>query len=416
MRATMIIPVASIALFSAVADLGALDAQTSTPGPSFDSYVLAAMAEWGLPGVVVIVVRNGDVILSKGYGTRLVGEQRPVDEHTLLHVASHSKAVTAIALAMLVDAGAMSWDDPVRQHILEFAVADSFVTAELTVRDLVSHRGGLPAAAIGGFRNANGHIDALLQALRSRRPDGFRARQVYSQSSIAVAGEVVARVSGLPWERFVRERLFEPLGMSESYTSNPDLAERFGAPAPDQNIFIPARKRDGQIQRGEWSEIGTARLYAPAGGIVSSGSDMAKWIAFLAQGGEYQNRRLLGEAALVETLRPLIPLDPALSTFTEPIGPLGIGTLGWNAVAHAGRLAYFAPGGWMSSVVAIIPEERLGVGVFTNAYFSERHPFESLFPVYAIALQAIDVTQGLAPRDWNGLYRAALQRAAEPGR
>jgi CubicO group peptidase (beta-lactamase class C family) len=416
MKQATIVRAASGALLLAATASSDVQAQVGPLPSSFESHVQESMQRWGLPGVVVVVVKDGEVILTKGYGTRVVGDQRAVDANTLVHVASHSKAVTATAVAMLVAAGKLSWDDPLRKHIPEFAVADSYVTDELTIRDLVSHRGGLPAAAIGGFRNSNVGVDALLEALRTRRPEPFRARQVYSQASIALAGEVVARVSGLPWERFVREEIFAPLGMFDSYTSTPDLLERFGAPAPDKNILIPARKRDGQIHLGEWSEIGTDRLYAPAGGIITTGSDVAKWITFLLQGGEYHGRRLLHEAALAETRVPLIPLDPALGTFTEPVGPLGTGTPGWNAVVHAGRLVFFAPGGWMSSVVAIMPDQQLGVGVFTNAYFSERHAFESLFPVYAIALQAIDLALGITPRDWNGAYQEALARAANSGR
>jgi hypothetical protein len=123
---------------------------------------------------------------------------------------------------------------------------------------------------------------------------------------------------------------------------------------------------------------------------------------------------LLSVEALAETRAALIPLDPALSTFTDPIAPLGTATLGWNAVAYAGHVAYFAPGGWMSSVVALVPAAGVGVGVFTNAYFSERHPFESLFPVYALALVALDSVMEVPPKDWSSVYRAALATVAGP--
>lgn len=411
MTRTLVIGTISAALFISPV----LHAQTATRSTSIDSTVLRSMERWRLPGVVVVIVKDGETILNRGYGTRVVGEERTVNEETLVHIASHSKAVTATALAMLVDAERLSWDDPVRLHIPEFEVTDAYVTDHVTIRDLVSHRGGLPAAAIGGFQNADFRMDDLLAALRTRPTGAFRDQQLYSQPSMALAGEVVSRVSGVPWERFVREHIFEPLGMLNSYTSTPDLVERFGEPGPDQNVFIPARKRAGELLRGDWSTIGTHRLYAPAGGIITNGSDMAKWIALLLRDGEYDGGRLLSGRALAETRLPLIPLDPALRMFTDPVGALGAGTLGWNAVTYCDLIVYFAAGGWMSSVVAIMPDVGLGVGIFTNAYFSERHGFESLFAVHSLALEAIDFALSREPREWNALYDATLSRAAGEG-
>jgi CubicO group peptidase (beta-lactamase class C family) len=379
-----------------------LAAQTDFGSVDLDAVVHETMSRWEVPGVVLVLVHNGEAVV-RGYGTRVVGEERPVDSATLVQIASHTKAVTATALAMLVSEGGLSWDDPVRMHIPEFSLADPRVGELLSVRDLVSHRGGLPAPPIGGFRNAAYSIESLLDTLRTERGDNFRKAQIYSQPGIALAGEVVARVSGMPWETFVRERIFAPLGMVDSYTSNTDLLERFGAPSGEKNVFMSARKRGGTVTAGDWSGIGTTPLYAPAGGITTTGADMAKWISFLLGDGDYSD-------AIAETLRPLIPLDPLLRTFTDPIAPLGTATMGWNAVTHEGRVVYFAPGGWMSCAVALVPDADLGVGVFTNAYFYERHSFESLFPVYALAMQVIDLELGAVQTDWNKVFAEALAR------
>jgi CubicO group peptidase (beta-lactamase class C family) len=283
---SIVVLATSIASFLSVTPR-AVHAQAAGPAGSLDAAVVEVMTEWKLPGVVMVVVKDGTVLLNEGYGTRMVGQQLPVNGETLVQVASHTKAVTATALAMLVDAGDIEWDDPIRKHVPEFAVDDQYTTERVTVRDLMAHRGGLPAAALGGFQNADFGLDELLAALRTRQPQPLRARQVYSQPSIALAGEVVGRASGVSWEQFVRDRVFAPLGMTSSYTSTPDLIERVGVPSASSNIMIPARFRDGVVVSGTWSEIGTDRLYAPAGGITTNGADIAKWITALLQDGRY---------------------------------------------------------------------------------------------------------------------------------
>jgi CubicO group peptidase (beta-lactamase class C family) len=404
------LPAVMFCMATAAAAPPALHPQTAAHAAAVDAAMTQSMARWRVPGAVVVIVKAGAPAYVRGYGTRAVDEELQVDERTLVHIASHTKAVTATALAMLVDAGALAWDDPVRRHIPEFAVSDAYATEHVTVRDLVAHRSGLPAPAIGGFRAAYG-VDSLLALLRGRPAGPFRARQAYSQGGIALAGEVVARVTGRTWEQFVRERIFEPLAMRDSYTSISDLRERFGAPAPDRNVFMPARLREGELRRGTWAELGTNALYAPAGGIATTGADMAKWIAFLVRDGATSDGRLLSAAALHETRVPVIPVDDALRAFIDPIGPLGAATLGWSAVNYSGRAVYFAAGGWMSSVVALVPDAQLGVGIFTNAYFSERHSFQSLFAAHAMTMRAIDAALGLAGRDWDALYEGALDRA-----
>jgi CubicO group peptidase (beta-lactamase class C family) len=417
----MIWTAAAVVLLAARADGAA--AQAGTLPDSIDTVVARIMDEWRVPGVVVVVVRDGATLVNRGYGMRMAGESLPVGPQTLVHIASHSKAMTATALALLVDQGRLSWEDPVHRHVPEFAAANPVLTDQLTVRDLAAHRGGLPAPALGGFRNGDFGIEELLAALRTATVTPLRDRQVYSQAGIALAGEVIARISGMTWEAFVRERIFAPLGMDHSFTSTPDLVARFGDPSRDLDVMIPARTRSGDVVPGTWSVIGTHRLYAPAGGVTSTGTDLARWISFLLGGGELEGQRLLSAAALAETRTPLIPLDPELRLFTDPVGPLGAGTAGWNAVAYGQRTLYFAPGGWMSSVIALVPEANVGVGIFTNAYFSERHAFESLFPTYALAMSVIDVSLGETPKDWSAAYRAALDRAAprppqaqQPGR
>lgn len=216
----------------------------------------------------------------------------------------------------------------------------------------------------------------------------------------------------MSWEDFIHERLFMRLGMHNSYTSTPDLFERAGDPAPEKDIFIPARNEGGEVRQGDWKEVSCGRLYAPAGGIVTTRTDIAKWMMFLLQEGEINKVRLLSAEALQETWSPLVLLDPRLRGWSDPTADFFSGSLGWVVFRHQGPQVYEAPGGWMSSVVALVPEEALAVGVFTNAYFTERHAFESLLFVNALKLRVIDAFLGFPQRDWSALFKNLLTETA----
>jgi CubicO group peptidase (beta-lactamase class C family) len=177
----------------------------------FDACVQQAMEEWGAAGIMLIVVRDDQILYQKGYGSRTFGEERAIDENTVLQIASHTKSITATAIAMLVDEGWLSWDDPIKKHIPEFNLPDPYATDNATIRDLLSHQVGMPGTP-GGFNNPEFRFPELITAL-STRPMvmKFRERWNYSNAGYAVAGEIVSRVSGVSWEEFIKQRIFGPL-------------------------------------------------------------------------------------------------------------------------------------------------------------------------------------------------------------
>ena len=249
---------------------------TSASGPklpsdeNLDSMIEAAMKRWEVPGLAVVVVRGDEVIL-KGYGTRVQGQSASIDADTFLQIASNSKAFSAYAAGMLVDDGRLGWHDPLKKHIPEFRVPDTYVTENLTVEDLLCHRSGLTPTVPGGFNNPDYKIQNLLSDLRGLELAGdFRSRNIYSQVGMALLGEIVSRTSEVSWDEFVRVRIFKPLGMESSYTSNADFSERVGRPGDATNIMQPALKREGVVVNGSWDDVGTERLYAPAGASVTT--------------------------------------------------------------------------------------------------------------------------------------------------
>ncbi|HLI94130.1 MAG TPA: serine hydrolase domain-containing protein, partial [Puia sp.] len=191
--------------------------------PQIDSLAERARRAFDVPGIAVCVIKDGKVIHSKGYGVRSLNTGEPVDENTLFGIASNSKAFTTAALGMLVDEGKLSWDDKVRKYIPEFKLSDPYVTEEFTIRDLLCHRSGLGLGA-GDLMffpdGSNFTIPDILHNLQYlKAASSFRSQYAYDNNLYIVAGEVVARASGMSWEDFIDTRILRPLGMTHSAAS-----------------------------------------------------------------------------------------------------------------------------------------------------------------------------------------------------
>jgi CubicO group peptidase (beta-lactamase class C family) len=189
------------------------------PLQELDKYITQAMHDLEVPGLAIAVVKDDTVVLAKGYGVRKLGEPAPVDEHTLFMIASTTKAFTVASLAMLVDEGKLKWDDPVLRYLPTFQLCDPYVTRELTVRDLLTHRTGLDsvdALVIGSAYSR----EEVLRRIRFLKPgSSFRSRFEYTNTMYIAAGQIIPAISGKSWDDFVRERIFRPLGMTDSSTS-----------------------------------------------------------------------------------------------------------------------------------------------------------------------------------------------------
>ena len=180
----------------------------------FDKYVEAARKDWKVPGLSIVVVQDGKVLLSKGYGIKELGKPDPVNNETLFGSMSTTKAMVAVGLGVLVDEGKLSWDDPVIKHLPDFRVADPYVTSELKVRDLLTHNAGLGNADFLWGRGSDLSSDEIVRRMQYARPAySFRGGFIYQNIMYLVAGKIMEKVSGMPWERFMTERVFGPLGM-----------------------------------------------------------------------------------------------------------------------------------------------------------------------------------------------------------
>ena len=372
-------------------------AQGSPPaGPAgFDEYVSKALRDWEAPGVAIAVVKDDRVVFAKGYGVRKLGDPTPVNEQTLFAIGSAGKAFTAAAVAMLLDEGKLKWDDPVTKYLPGFEMYDPYVTRELTVRDLMTHRSGIEGGDLLWYGTENSR-DEILRRVRYIKPaSSLRSTFSYQNLMYLVAGQVVARASGKSWDEFIRQRVFAPLGMASSNTSIADLKQTEGAGGAG-NVATPHAKVEGKVVTIPWRNVDNI---APAGSINSNVAEMAQWVRLHLGEGAYQNARLISSGAAKELHMPqtLIRAEPPLSLLYPEAHFMAYG-LGWFLSDYRGRKVVEHGGAidGMRAQVGMIPEEKLGVVILTNLNGTPL-PHALMFKVFDAYLAHSSGSQ----RDWS---------------
>jgi CubicO group peptidase (beta-lactamase class C family) len=364
---------------------------------AIDAYIERAMRDWEVPGVAVAVVRNDSIVFAKGYGVRELGKSDRVTPNSLFAVGSTSKAFTAAALGLLVDEGKLRWDDPVSKYLPSFQLYDPYVTRELTIRDLLTHRSGLSRGdrlwAASGLDRAE-----VLRRVRYLKPSwSFRSTYGYQNIMFLAAGEVVAAVTGKSWDDFVRERFFTPLGMSRSVTSTRPLTTMSDVAAPHERI-------SGTVRPVPWLNIDNV---GPAGSINSSVFEMAQWLRLQLGQGTYNGRKLLDAKTVKEMHTPQTIIR--MSEEQERTFPMTNFTsygFAWSLRDYYGRKLVGHGGGirGMRAEVMLVPEERLGFVVLTNSGTN--------LPV-AILYRLVDTYLGTPQRDWSAALLATAKRNQE---
>lgn len=357
-----------------------------------DAAIAKARADWNVPGLAVAIVKDGQPVFARGYGVRHVTDGGTVDEHTLFAIASNTKAFTAASLAMLVDAGQLRWDTRVTDLLPWFELWNPYVTREMRVRDLLSHRSGL--GTFSGdllWYGTRYTAEEVVRRARHLAPAaGFRERYGYSNLMFIAAGEIVPALTGKPWDSFVRDRILDPLGMTETVTSVAALAGR-------DNVAQPhAEKAEGVVPVVwyHWDAMGAA------GAIISSVHDMAKWLILQLGRGEANAVRVFSEDASRTMWTPhiWIPVG-AQSEKRFPTTHFSGYGLGWGLRDYRGRKLVSHGGGYdgMFSQVTLVPEEQLGIVILTNAMTSVQT---------ALTYQILDAYLGGDGKDWSADYLA----------
>ena len=353
----------------------------------FDDYVNKAMKEWEVPGLAIAIIKGDQIVLAKGYGVRKIGEPSPVDERTLFAIGSSSKAFTAASVAMLVDEGKVKWDDPVTKYLPGFEMYDPYVTRELTVRDLLTHRSGLQRGDLLWYGTELDR-EEILKRTRFLKPSwSLRSTFGYQNLMYLAAGQLIARVSGKGWDEFIRERFFVPLGMTASSTS-------INALKTANNVAAPHTKVEQKLTVIPWRNIDNI---APAGSINSNVVDMAQWVRVQLGEGTFQNQKLFSAAQAKEmhAAQTVIRFELPYSMYYPEAHFLNYG-LGWFLSDYRGRKVVEHGGAidGMRAQVALIPEEKLGLVVLSNMNGSG-------LPT-ALMYRIFDAYLGGAPaRDWS---------------
>ncbi len=375
------------------------------PPAGIDARIEAIRAASDTPGMAVAIVEHGKVVLAKGYGVRKLGAPAKVDADTLFMIGSTGKAFTTTALATLVDAGKIGWDDKVIDHLPTFQMYDPWVTREITVRDLLVHRSGLGLGAGDMLIVPRGKLSRseLVRRLRFLKPaTSFRSEYAYDNILYIVAGALIEAVSGQSWEDYMRDHVFRPAGLPDATA---DMARQLSAPDrahPHGRIGGPVRGTGPQTLLDERDRLGQAG--APAGLIAASANDLARWLQIqLGQGALPGGKgRLYSAAAAKEMWTPVtpMPIDPAPAPIEGTTPSYQAYALGWDVRDYKGARIVWHAGGLFgfTTVVVMIPDKDVGFAIAINS--------EEIGPRFGLMYDLIDHYLGLPSQDWPARFAA----------
>ncbi|MDY7394656.1 serine hydrolase [Aureibaculum sp. 2210JD6-5] len=369
-----------------------------------DSIVNKAMSVMPNAGIAVAVVKDNKIVHMKGYGVSSANNNQKVDENTLFAIASNSKAFTTTALGMLVDEGKLNWLDKVVDYIPEFKMYDPYVTENFNIQDLLTHRSGLGLGAGDLMFFPDGSdftVKDVLNSFQYQKPvSAFRTKYDYDNLLYVVAGEVVARVSGMPWAEFVETRIMKPLGMQKSVGVYQRLKDK-------SNVAFPHATENGKLKQLKHYTKNDESLGA-AGGIYASVNDLSKWLIMNLNNGAYgkdDEKQLISKKNHAELWKPhtnigfnVVP-EPPYKTHFNAYG------LGWRLNDKAGYVVVEHTGGLpgMLSRTILIPELKLGIVVLTNTDSGG-------YGFWTVPNTIMDAYLGVEKKDWITEVSDRLQK------
>lgn len=362
--------------------------------PRFDAYVDSVMKRFEVPGMGIAIVKDGQVVLARGYGLKRLGSGDKVDANTRFGIASNTKAFTALALGMLVEEGKLQWDSPVVNYLPQFMMWDFWVTRQITVRDILVHRSGLGLGAgdLLWWPPSTYTPQEIMRQLRYIEPaTSFRSAYAYDNVLYLVAGQLIQAVSGKSWSDFVTERILRPVGMTEATTTHASAADAGG------NVASTHARVDGKVQVVKpFSDPNTD----PAGGINAGAADMARWMIAQMDSGRVGNSRLWKASTTRQQWSLVTPIGTGvppkeIAPYAANFSGYGLGFFlrdyrGEKMVTHTGGLPGYV------SLLMMLPNKKLGVVVLTNQ--------ESGAAFQAIGLHVLDYYLNVPAFDWLGGY------------
>lgn len=372
--------------------VGTLTAQKIKDGAktaaAFDAYIQQELPRWQTPGISVAVVKDGNIVFKKAYGLRKLGKPDAFTTGTLSACASTTKAMTAVCMGMLVDAGKVKWSDKVATILPGFKIGSPYASAELTVKDLFTHNTGLGNA---DFLWVSGYSrEEILQRMQLMEPAySLRGGFEYQNLMYIAAGEVIHQLTGNTWEACITDSIFNLVGMNATYADHASIA----AGADITTAHYPQKDSIKPIDYRYTNNIGAA------GGVWSCADDMAKWLQCLLDSTKINGRRLLKPASFAEMFTPQVVAPPDMYPTMEIIQPHWFTYgLGWFQHDYRGKMLQFHTGSLagLTAIAALLPEAHTGIYVFGNLDHAElRH---------ALMYKAMDLWAfNDNGRDWSNL-------------
>jgi CubicO group peptidase (beta-lactamase class C family) len=365
-----------------------------------DAIVADLLARSGVPGLAVAAVYQDEIVHLAGYGVRDAGSSELVDPDTVFQLASLSKPIASTIMSALVGDGVITWDTRISDLDPSFALYDPWVTREVTLRDMFSHRSGLPHHAGDDLEDLGYEREAVLHRLRYLRPaSSFRSTYAYTNFGMTAAAVAAASTAGESWEDLAAARLYEPLGMDST-------SSRFDDYLASTNRARGHVLRDGAYVAGEQRQ---PDAQSPAGGVSSTVRDLARWLRLQLGGGVVDGQEIIAADALGETHRPQIISQAPEHPATDRANFYG---LGWNVsydgqarvrLQHSGAFALGA-----GTTAYLIPTAQIGVVVLTNA--------APIGLAEAIALSYLDLAEnGAVAFDYFEILGPIIAAEMEPG-
>lgn len=357
-----------------------------------DTLIEDLMEEWHVPGLAVGIVKDGEVVLSKGYGYRDVGSNLKMTDTTVLPIGSTTKSFTVMALGMLEDEGKLDWDKPVKEYIPWFKMYDPFATERITIRDLLCHRSGLPHHDVHGVFTTRTRKQ-MVEDLRYLQPSAdFRTILQYQNHMVMTAGYVLEMITGKTWEQFVQERIFNKLNMKSSNFSVDELSKY-----PEYSKGYIYNGADA-VQADFLPLIGMA----PAGAINSSVADMTNYLLLQLNNGNFNGEQLVSEANLAQMHSPQMIGTPYLWKLDEiEFASYGLCWFvdmyrGHKMVSHGGNTKGF------SSLITLLPEKNFGIIMLSN--------LDTTFSIYPMTYTILDRILGLEGIEWSPKIKSEVDK------
>ncbi|WP_266369024.1 serine hydrolase [Tellurirhabdus rosea] len=362
-------------------------AQNTFISDSLDAYITREMQRQGVPGVAVAVVKDGKVVVLKGYGVRdITRPQEKVDENTLFQIASNTKAFTGTALALLESQKRLSLDDKVTQYLKDFKLLNPLAAGEASIRDMLSHRSGFETFQ-GDFLNWNSNLsrrDIIARMGRLQPTYSLRAKYGYCNSCFLTAGEVIPVVTDTSWDAYLQTHFFRPLQMTRTSTTTAALRA-------ESNRYRPHTLSDGKLVAIEYANTDNI---GPAGSINSSVKDLANWVLMQLDSGRFAGRRVVPFSVIQKT-RSSNTVVGDIQSRLFPSSHFQTYGLGWFMNDYNGKKLIHHSGGSNGCVTNtyLVPELNLGVVVLTNT------DHNSLYEM--LCRQVIDAYMGLPYRNYS---------------